>query len=113
MPAQRQVARDGEGRLADRAAVDDARLHPAVRLRQLDPAALLELDVHPHRLAVRDVHRDLGRAAGADHDARRQGAPPGRSRTSVSAARTDSSVCAATPSAASTASIESRVTTTC
>jgi hypothetical protein len=77
VPAQREVARDGERRLAHLAAVDDARWHPPVRLRELDPAAVLEVDVHPHRLAVPDVHRDLGRAAGADHDAGRQGAPPG------------------------------------
>ena len=75
--AQRQVRREPERRLADERAVDVAGLLPVVDLAEAGPgAAVLELDPHLDRRAVRHVHRE--RRAGAllgDH-ARRQHAPP-------------------------------------
>ena len=78
VPAERQVTGNVERRLTHLPVTHGAWLDPPVDLVEPDLTAALDVDAHPHRLAVRHVHRHVGGAAGPQHHARRQGAPPGR-----------------------------------
>ena len=77
VPPQGQISRQGEGGPARQDSVDVVRERPVVRLGQLAPAAVLQVDMHTHTCTVGHVdgHADL--FPGAGDDGRRQGAPPG------------------------------------
>jgi hypothetical protein len=70
--AEVQVRGHLEGGRADEAAVHAPRLDPVVDLSHGAAAAGLHLDSDLDRVAVRDVHRERGVLALADHEARRQ-----------------------------------------
>jgi hypothetical protein len=77
--AQRQVARQLEGRLADQPPVDLSRRGPVLHLREPVPRlARLEVDPHLGRVSVGDVDVEGRHPPGAGDDAGRQHPfPPG------------------------------------